>query len=126
MHYLEAWEVEHLNERTIAISGGTLGSVNEANLQFVCDKARLLGKSPTRVAAHYFYWFAFKAHAFTDGNKRTALDSMMAFLDVNGLAIQTNNEEMVGLALTTAKGEMSVKEVESWIKARLIRLDRSK
>lgn len=122
MRYLEPFEVKRLNKLLISATGGSSGSINEANLHFVCDQAKTLGKNLPKIAAHYLYWFAFKAHVFTDGNKRTSLNAMITFLEFNEYALKTNNEELVGLALTTAKGEMTLKELEPWIKARLIKI----
>lgn len=119
VYYLKPEDLTNLNKLTVRLTGGSLGMVNEANLHFVCERAKQLKGNLHKTAAHYFYWLAYKAHAFTDGNKRTALDAMMVFLELNGYTLKTNNEELVGLALTTARGEMTLREVEAWIKARL-------
>lgn len=120
MWYLSPEEVKELNGIVIEYSGGAPGSVNEANLYHVCESAKRV-KGVSAVAAHYCYCLAFEAHAFTDGNKRTALEAMMAFLVLNGYAIGAANEELVGLALLVARGEKSKLEIARWVKGRLKR-----
>lgn len=49
-----------------------------------------------------------KNHAFHNGNKRTALVSMLAFLDVNGMyPRQCSSEDLFEITLDTAKGKVA-------------------
>lgn len=121
MFFLEPEDVRKINQIVVEFSGGSKGYVNEANLFHVCAGAKRISRGVVKVAAYYLYHFAYTAHAFTDGNKRTALEAMIFFLVANGSFIKTNNEELVGLVLMTAKGEKSLVEVEQWIKTRLKR-----
>lgn len=45
-------------------------------------------------------------HAFVDGNKRTALAAVYAFLRLNGERIELSNDEAVDLVLAVATGSM--------------------
>ncbi len=126
MFFLEHDEVRDLNRLVVEFSGGDVGYVNEGNLFHVCDSAKRVSGGVVKVAAYYLYHFAYTAHAFTDGNKRTALEAMISYLILNGYFIKTNDEELVGLALMTAKGEKSLGEVEQWIKVRLKRQNKPK
>lgn len=48
-----------------------------------------------------------KDHPFKDGNKRTALHSILVFLDVNGISIDYDETEMEELILSVAVGDMT-------------------
>lgn len=47
-------------------------------------------------------------HPFVDGNKRTAILSMIVFYNLNGHAIEVSEEELVALALDAAEGQVDV------------------
>lgn len=57
-----------------------------------------------------------KDHPFRDGNKRTALHSMLVFLDVNGISIDYDARTMEELIIAVATGDMSAAELSDWIK----------
>lgn len=51
-----------------------------------------------------------KAHAFPDGNKRTAFLSGAYFLDINGFEIEESPEELANLVEALASGHLPVEE----------------
>jgi death-on-curing protein len=120
-YYFEPGQIKRLNSLIIKYTGGSTGSVNEANLEFVCSHAKTLSRAYSRVAAHYLYRLAYQAHAFTDGNKRTALEVTMSFLELNGFYLDADDQELLGMALLTARGVYSEKQVEEWLKPRIKR-----
>lgn len=56
-------------------------------------------------------------HAFVDGNKRIGVYVLLTFLEVNGISLETTDEELIGIGLSLAKGEMKYEELLVWIKA---------
>lgn len=58
-------------------------------------------------------------HAFVDGNKRIGLYVMLTFLEVNGIKIETTDEELVNLGLGLAQGQMKYEEFLRWIRERM-------
>lgn len=69
-----------------------------------------------------------KNHAFHNGNKRTALVSMLRFLDENGRRLEASDDELFDLVTRTADGRLPngdiakgadhhVEEIRSWITA---------
>lgn len=54
-------------------------------------------------------------HAFVDGNKRIGVYLMLTFLEVNGIHIQADDDELVCLGMATAKNEMRYEALLSWI-----------
>lgn len=56
-------------------------------------------------------------HAFVDGNKRIGVYAMLTFLEVNGISIKANNQEVIELGLGVASGKLMYEDVLEWIKA---------
>lgn len=54
-------------------------------------------------------------HPFIDGNKRIGILAMLTFLDLNGLTIDTSDDEIVSLGLSIASGKMTSSEITDWI-----------
>ena len=54
-------------------------------------------------------------HAFVDGNKRIGVYLMLTFLEVNGIHIQADDDELVCLGMAIAKNEMRYEALLSWI-----------
>ncbi len=54
-------------------------------------------------------------HAFVDGNKRIGVYVMLSFLELNGIKIEAENEDIVFLGLSVADGSMNADGVLKWI-----------
>ena len=54
-------------------------------------------------------------HAFVDGNKRIGVYVMLSFLELNGIHIETADEDVVSLGLGVADGSMEQKDILDWI-----------
>lgn len=55
-------------------------------------------------------------HVFIDGNKRTALISMMRFLAINGYEFIAPNKVVESFVLKVAVEKMEIEDIGSWIK----------
>ena len=73
------------------------------------------------LAAAYAFGLA-KAHAFNDGNKRTAFLTAVIFLGLNGKDLDATESEVVQAMTALAAGSLSEPDVTAWIRERLIRL----
>ena len=67
------------------------------------------------LAASYGFGIA-RNHPFVDGNKRVAFQAMYVFLGLNGSRIDAPEEEVVGLMLALAGGELEESELAAWIR----------
>jgi len=67
------------------------------------------------MAAAYLFHLA-RNHPFVDGNKRTALIAMLAFLGVNGFHLVANPTDVFDLVVGVAAGRISKPEVAVFIK----------
>lgn len=68
-------------------------------------------------AARLCYGLA-KNHPFCDGNKRTALHSMLVYLGVNDISIRYDCIEMENVIIAVADGSMSADELAEWLESR--------
>jgi death-on-curing protein len=55
-------------------------------------------------------------HPFVDGNKRTGLMAMLAFLGLNGFQLEVTEDELTDLVLAVAAGRVSKAEVGVFVK----------
>ena len=54
-------------------------------------------------------------HAFVDGNKRIGMYVMLTFLEVNGIAVELTDDDIIHAGLGVASGEMGYAELLKWI-----------
>lgn len=54
-------------------------------------------------------------HAFVDGNKRIGMYVMMTFLEVNGIRINPDVDDVARVGLAVASGEMKYDDLLEWI-----------
>ena len=66
------------------------------------------------LAAAYCFGIA-KNHPFVDGNKRTALASMIVFLGLNHIDLDAPQEEAAAIVLALAAGETTEDVLARWI-----------
>lgn len=55
-------------------------------------------------------------HAFVDGNKRIGMYIMLTFLEVNGIRVDSTNEDVARVGLAVADGSMDYEDLLSWVK----------
>ena len=85
-------EVKEIHEQQIARFGGTLGIRDEGALASAVAQPEawfdggFLHRFPFGMAAPYAFHIA-EAQALLDGNKRTALNAALTFLEMNGVEI---------------------------------------
>lgn len=56
-------------------------------------------------------------HPFIDGNKRTAYQSMRAFLKINETDLTATADEIVALALDIEAKKLEVEDIANWLRA---------
>lgn len=55
-------------------------------------------------------------HQFVDGNKRTAMFSVMTFLELNGYTFIAEQKEVVDYALIIESSQPKIEEIAVWLK----------
>ena len=72
-----------------------------------------------QVCAATYLWHLAKAHAFVDGNKRTAAMAMEVVVNVNGGSVVATDAELEELVLGVAAGRLDRDSVEAWAAAQV-------
>jgi death on curing protein len=125
IQYLEKEDVTFINQRTVAEHGGNFMPPNnflhEENLNYLLEavQAEMFGEPlyPTipDKAAIYCYNIICN-HIFSDGNKRTGLESALAFLKLNGMRLNKSmpNSKLYDFIIKIASGQSSLEECRTW------------
>lgn len=74
------------------------------------------------LSAAYGFGIA-RNHAFVDGNKRTALASMIVFLGLNGMDLDAPQDGATAIVLSLAAGEITEEPLASWIAEHIVPLE---
>jgi len=75
----------------------------------------LLHPSIDEQAAAYLFYLV-KNHPFVDGNKRTGLVAMLAFLGLNGARLKATDDELVELVVGVAAGRITKAEIAVFVR----------
>jgi len=117
--FLSVEQVIAIHERMIAEFGGKGGVRDHGLLESAATMpaaafggAFLHNDLPSMAAAYLFH--ICRAHAFLDGNKRTALAASEVFLQVNGFRLAASDDEVVELVLGVAAGKVSKDETTAF------------
>ncbi|WP_322865332.1 type II toxin-antitoxin system death-on-curing family toxin [Aquicoccus sp. G2-2] len=109
-----------IHDRQITRHGGAAGQRDRALLEMGCARALNLAvhskASLGEIAAAYAFGIA-KAHAFVDGNKRTAFVTAVTFLRLNGVAFRPAPIGGVRMMEDLASGQVSETAFAEWLTA---------
>ena len=117
--WLSVVQVRMLHAESIKYFGGLAGIRDEGLLESAVDRPRnkfAFGdtKSLFVLAASYAFGIA-RNHAFVDGNKRTALLSIRAFLFRNGCIFEPEEADTVAMIEGLAAGTVDEDVLAKWI-----------
>ncbi len=107
-----------IHDRQIARHGGAPGMRDQALLEMGCARARNHAEYADAGLADMASAYAFgisKAHAFVDGNKRTAFVTAITFLRLNGYAFRPAPVEGVRMMEDLASGRVSEADFAEWL-----------
>lgn len=113
--------VDEAHYQQVRAHGGLHGLRDENALEAAVARPRQRwgyapGAEMPDLAAAYAFGLM-KDHPYVDGNKRTALVVLVAFLDLNGIELTATNGEALTAMLAVAAGEMTEAELTGWIEA---------
>lgn len=107
-----------IHDRQIARHGGGAGLRDRALLETTWGRPMNLlahgDPSIADLAAAYAFGLA-KAHAFVNGNKRTALVTALTFLRLNGFGFRPDTLEGLRMVEGLASGEVSEAAFAKWL-----------
>lgn len=109
-----------IHDRQISRHGGAPGLRDMALLEMGCagpmNLAAYTEADHASVAAAYAFGLS-KAHAFVDGNKRTAFVTALTFLRLNGLGLRPMPAEGVRMMEDLASGAVDEPRFADWLRA---------
>jgi death-on-curing protein len=116
-----------IHDRQIARHGGASGLRDPGLLEGAAARAMNRGaygeSDPAVLAAAYAFGIA-KAHAFVDGNKRTAFVTALTFLRLNGWALRPDPAEGVRTMEDLASGAVTEEAFAAWLRGGMEKLPR--
>ena len=86
------------------------------------DRTSKRGLAAAALASAYAFGLS-RAHAFSDGNKRTVFITMMVVQGLNGHELIATEAEVVDAMVAVADGSMSEPALAEWVSARLTALN---
>lgn len=106
-------------------TGGSVGVRDQALLESALENAFTtfdgIDLYPTKIdKAAQLGHALISNHAFVDGNKRIGMYIMLSFLEVNGIHIEADNEDVVELGVAIAQGTLQREDIVKWIDSRRI------
>jgi death on curing protein len=114
MRQLSLEEIRAIHALTVAQFGGS-NTERAASAEYFGVP---LHPTASDQASAYLYHLC-QAHAFVDGNKRTAVFAMLAYLHLNGYRLRASNDDLFQLVVKIANGTLEKTEVaaqiESWL-----------
>ena len=109
-----------VHDRQISRHGGASGTRDPALLEAACarplNQAGYGDPDAYTLAAAYAFGIA-KAHAFVDGNKRTAFVTAFTFLRLNGIEIRPDTKVGVRMMEDLASNHVSEEEFATWLRS---------
>ena len=113
-------KIKLLHQLMAEATGGSIGVRDEGLLDSAVESAFAtfdgleLYPSKEEKAAKLGYSLV-SNHAFVDGNKRIGVYVMISFLELNGIHIESSDEDVIALGLGVADGSISQEDVLGWI-----------
>ncbi|OGD54122.1 hypothetical protein A3J78_02495 [Candidatus Beckwithbacteria bacterium RBG_13_35_6] len=119
--YLSFEQVIFLHEKIIVRSGGLEGIRDFGLLYSAIERPKASFASKDLYASIFDKAAALTHslilnHPFIDGNKRTALASLIRFLEINQKKIKANKKEFIELSLKIENKKMNFKDIVGWLK----------
>jgi death on curing protein len=109
-----------LHERSLRDHGGGSGLRDKGLLHGALAKPKQLAayQEPTvfEIAAAYASGLG-RAHAFIDGNKRTAFFAAYVFLGLNGFELDADEAEAAAITVDVATGQLPESDFARWLEA---------
>ena len=112
--------VKLLHQLIAEETGGSVGVRDEGLLQSAMESAfatfdgKELYPSKEEKGARIGYNLI-SNHAFVDGNKRIGMHIMLTFLELNGIRLHCNDEDIVEAGLGVASGKMEYQDLLAWV-----------
>ncbi|MBH8571960.1 type II toxin-antitoxin system death-on-curing family toxin [Nostocaceae cyanobacterium CENA369] len=125
--FIEKQDVLSIHKKQINLYGGSLGIRDEGLLESAISQPKatfggqLLHPTIFEQAAAYLFHLT-NNHAFVDGNKRTAFDVMVTFLNMNDYDLAMAQPEAYELIIQVAEHKVRKEELTAILKNYIVEL----
>lgn len=115
-----------IHDMQLAEHGGGAGLRDVNLLESALAKPENLAADPDAAALASAYACGIsRNHAFTDGNKRTALVAAELFLQLNGWRLEVEDSECVLTMLAVATGDLTEDAFAGWLRLHVKKIKRN-
>jgi len=120
--YLKLEEIVELNRQIIKATGGSTGPYKEADLEFLVYKLENsfnfenMEESLFHKSAFVIYFMNHLSHTFSDGNKRTSIETAKLLLRLNSYDLKFPLKESKKFILEVAQYKHNQKGILKWLK----------
>lgn len=119
LRWLTSAAVLAIHQELITRYGGVFGLRAAALLESAIARPKHLATYKREVTvpglAAAYAWGLLRNHPFVDGNKRIALATMVAFLDLNGWESTCSEAEETAMILGAAANEITERALREWV-----------
>jgi death on curing protein len=116
IQYISVNDIINIHTQTIKNFGGLSGIKSIDGLESAASQpyqefseVEFFPDLPAKAAAYMY--FISEAHAFNDGNKRTALQTAISFLELNGISLGVNTNKLFEAGVKVASNQMSKEQL---------------
>lgn len=119
--FLSLHDVLSIHQEQLKLYGGTAGVRDMGLLESAIAMPgagfgdEYLHKDIHEMAAAYLFHIV-QNHPFLDGNKRAGAVTALAFLEVNGIAFEVTNDQLVEIVLAVAEGKTQKPEIAAFFR----------
>ncbi len=117
INYLTAKEIENIHQDVLKATGGKKGKFMLADIEFLVTESKIPG-SVERIGATLFFGIL-ATHPFADGNKRTSVVVLEAFLAKNNKRLHITDDEFLETITRTVLGGFKFEDVVVWIENKI-------
>ena len=118
LKYLSKDQIVLIHDRIIESFSKERGNMNLGNLESTLERIenyRGEGKEALFWKASIMLERIILGHPFIDGNKRTAYEATKIFLQVNGYALNAEEDEVIDLLVGIAKSRKNRFSIKNWL-----------
>jgi death on curing protein len=121
--HLSAAEIKDIHDSILMNNSGLKGSRPDLSVEALVGRihSNLTYQTFTsieEVAALYAEVIA-KGHVFNDANKRTALISMLTFLDLNGYTLKADQNAIADKMVDISDSRLGYRQFAAWLKPKI-------
>lgn len=112
-------DVVEIHDLILEDSGGEPGILSPGTIRSAVERTRwgpFPGAGDLWERAAFLVRGIAQDHPFVDGNKRTAIQAADLFLSRNGWRLAVEEETLVGVAVSVAKGARDVQAIAAWLR----------